>query len=166
MRDDAFITLSKLTKRPMETGLQWNPSVDEETVTVSGTIRSALAGAILATASAGCEQKSPEEIRAKLHLPEPGYVADIDRGRTAFRASCAICHGRSGKGSGSGPPLVHKTYEPSHHPDAAFNLAVKNGVQQHHWNFGNMPPQPGVSPESTADITAYIRYLQQLSGIH
>jgi mono/diheme cytochrome c family protein len=114
---------------------------------------------------AGCEQKTPGEIRARLHLPAPDHVADVDRGRREFRRACARCHGRSGGGSSSGPPLVHATYEPSHHPDAAFHLAVRNGVQQHHWNFGNMPPQAGVSAESTADITAYIRYLQRLSGI-
>lgn len=133
---------------------------------MSGTSGRIVIAFLLVTPTLGCEQKSPEEVRARLHLPAPDYVADADRGRTAFRRTCARCHGRSGGGSSAGPPLVHKTYEPSHHPNTAFHLAVRNGVQQHHWNFGNMPRQPSVSAESTADIAAYIRHMQRLAGIH
>jgi len=112
-----------------------------------------------------CGKGDPEQIRQKLHLPEPGYVPDLERGRMAFTETCAVCHGGNGRGSRQGPPLLHKTYEPGHHPDMAFHLAVKNGVRQHHWNFGDMPPQPDISPGQVSDIIAYIRMEQRRVGI-
>ena len=68
-------------------------------------------------------------------------------------------------GTQIGPPLVHKIYEPSHHSDAAFLLAVRNGTVQHHWNFGNMPAQPTVTDAETREITLYVRALQREAGI-
>ena len=36
-------------------------------------------------------------------------------GEQVFNANCAVCHGENAAGRfGSGPPLVHKIYEPSH----------------------------------------------------
>ena len=64
-----------------------------------------------------------------------------------------------------GPPLVHVIYEPSHHGDAAFVLAVRPGVRAHHWPFGNMLPVEGVSDRAVADIIAYVRALQRANGI-
>ncbi len=86
-------------------------------------------------------------------------------GKTLFARQCAACHGADLKGSGKGPPLLHKIYEPSHHSDAAFQLAAKNGSRAHHWNFGDMPPVPGISPDEVAHITAYVRVEQRKVGI-
>jgi hypothetical protein len=61
--------------------------------------------------------------------------------------------------------LRHKIYESSHHSDAAFQLAAKNGVVAHHWKFGDMPPVPGVTPDDVAHITAYVRAEQRKVGI-
>ena len=84
------------------------------------------------------------------------------QGETAFKANCATCHGVNAAGKdGFGPPLVHKIYEPSHHGDMAFVLAAKRGVRQHHWPFGNMPPQPHVNDQEIRAIIAYIRPLQR-----
>jgi len=115
---------------------------------------------------AGCGELQPGEGRKNLHLPEEGYIVDLGKGESSYLDNCQVCHGRLGSGARQGPPLVHKTYEPSHHPDMAFHLAVKNGVRQHHWNFGDMPPQLHVSPERTADIAAYIRTIQRKQGIN
>ncbi|MFD1341497.1 c-type cytochrome [Litorisediminicola beolgyonensis] len=88
-------------------------------------------------------------------------------GERAFDAVCAACHGENAAGrNGSGPPLVHKIYEPSHHGDMAFQLAVQNGVRAHHWNFGSMPPQPGLTGADVANIVAYVRELQRANGIN
>ncbi|EFL90932.1 cytochrome c [Ahrensia sp. R2A130] len=87
-------------------------------------------------------------------------------GEKLFTTNCAACHGTNAAGNdGAGPPLVHIIYEPSHHGDMAFQLAVKNGVRQHHWPYGNMPPIAGVSEADTAAITAYVRTLQRANGI-
>ena len=88
------------------------------------------------------------------------------QGETEFKTNCASCHGVNAAGKdGFGPPLVHKIYEPSHHGDMAFVLAVKQGVRAHHWKFGNMPPVAGVSDQEIQAIIAYVRALQRANGI-
>ncbi|MGH1460209.1 MAG: c-type cytochrome [Paracoccaceae bacterium] len=93
--------------------------------------------------------------------------ANAEIGKAAFEAKCAACHGANAAGQdGVAPPLVHKIYEPSHHGDAAFLLAAKNGVRAHHWRFGNMPPVEGVTDGDVKMIVAYVRELQRANGIN
>jgi len=93
--------------------------------------------------------------------------AQAELGKTAYEAECAVCHGVNAAGQdGVAPPLVHKIYEPGHHGDAAFLLAVRNGVRAHHWRFGNMPPIDGVSDDDVTRIVAYVRELQRANGIN
>ena len=93
-------------------------------------------------------------------------TADAKIGKRAFEAKCAECHGANAAGrNGLGPPLVHKIYEPSHHSDMAFIMAVKTGVRAHHWRFGNMPPIGGVTDAEVKLITRYVRELQEENGI-
>ena len=88
-------------------------------------------------------------------------------GKLAFEAKCAVCHGANAAGQdGVAPPLVHKIYEPSHHGDASFLLAARNGVRAHHWRFGSMPPVEGVSDDDIRMIVAYVRELQRANGIN
>ena len=88
-----------------------------------------------------------------------------DDGAALFAENCARCHGDAGDGTDMGPPLVHKLYEPGHHPDFSFQRAVKNGVIAHHWDFGDMPPVAGLSEDEVTQIIAYIRGLQREGGI-
>jgi mono/diheme cytochrome c family protein len=97
-------------------------------------------------------------------VPELSPVAEA--GREAFSANCSRCHGEYAGGTGQGPPLVHKWYHPNHHADAAFFLAAKRGVPQHHWKFGNMPPHPQVGERSLQQIVQYVRELQQANKIY
>ena len=87
-------------------------------------------------------------------------------GAVLFDAHCALCHGERAVGTAQGPPLVHRLYEPGHHPDAAFHRAVQRGVTSHHWSFGNMPRVAGVSKPDVTSIVAYVRTLQRARGIH
>jgi len=87
------------------------------------------------------------------------------QGKIAFDANCAQCHGSNAAGTANGPPLVHDIYNPGHHGDEAFFRAAKRGVPQHHWPFGNMPPQLDVSDKQLAAIVRYIRELQEANGI-
>ena len=96
---------------------------------------------------------------------DPLAGGDPGRGQELFSANCAACHGANATGTPSGPPLVHQYYEPSHHGDAAFLMAVQQGVQPHHWDFGPMPAIPGLSTDDVADIVAYVRKLQREAGI-
>jgi mono/diheme cytochrome c family protein len=87
------------------------------------------------------------------------------QGEQAFIENCTACHGENAGGGPGGPPLVHKLYNPGHHADGAFFIALKRGVTQHHWRFGNMPPQPQVSAAETKAIIRYVRELQAANGI-
>ncbi|WP_291988226.1 cytochrome c [Candidatus Accumulibacter sp. ACC007] len=97
--------------------------------------------------------------------PSPGLMPNPAAGKTLFEKNCASCHGANLQGSDKGPPMLSKIYEPSHHGDAAFQLAVKNGSRAHHWKFGDMAPVPGLSPDDVAQITAYVRLEQRKAGI-
>ncbi len=37
-------------------------------------------------------------------------------------------------------------------PALEIQLAAKRGVTRHHWNFGNMPPQPQVNERQVEGI--------------
>lgn len=88
-------------------------------------------------------------------------------GKRAFEAKCASCHGDNAAGqNGVAPPLVHRTYEPSHHSDEAFQMAVRNGVRAHHWSFGNMPPVEGLTRADVQYIVRYVREVQRENGIN
>lgn len=96
----------------------------------------------------------------------PELSATAAAGRDIFDAKCATCHGENAAGrDGKGPPLIHKIYEPSHHADMSFQMAVERGVRGHHWPFGDMPPVDGVSREDVGRIIAYVRELQRANGI-
>lgn len=96
----------------------------------------------------------------------PNLDAEAAIGEAIFVKNCSTCHGANAAGrDGFGPPLVHIIYEPNHHGDASFYLAVARGVRAHHWPFGNMPAIVGVSEEDTSAIITYIRTLQRANGI-
>ena len=101
------------------------------------------------------------------NLPPPPSAIPVEyaAGAGAFERHCASCHGEYGRGTAVGPPLVHPYYVPSHHSDLAFQFAVQRGVAAHHWRFGDMPPQPQVTPSELELLIAYVRWLQQEAGI-
>jgi mono/diheme cytochrome c family protein len=87
------------------------------------------------------------------------------QGKGLFDKHCATCHGLDLKGSDKGPPFLHPVYEPAHHGDTSFQMAVKFGSRAHHWRFGDMPPVQGVTADDVAHITAYVRQKQRQAGI-
>ena len=97
--------------------------------------------------------------------PPPTTPVEHVAGERLFDANCRSCHGAYARGTTVGPPLVHVVYEPGHHADAAFYVAAERGVVQHHWRFGNMPPQPQVGRAEMGRIIAYVRWLQREAGI-
>ncbi|MDH5229845.1 MAG: cytochrome c [Gammaproteobacteria bacterium] len=100
-----------------------------------------------------------------LPIPPKDFVANAINGKALYQQHCQLCHGKEAKGSRQGPPLIHKIYEPNHHADLSFYMAVNRGVQSHHWKFGNMPAIPGVNPKQAAHIIRYIRQEQKAAGI-
>jgi mono/diheme cytochrome c family protein len=116
---------------------------------------------ILLAGSPACSQGEPVS-----KSPAGPAPAEFQVGEAKFTANCAACHGRAGVGTGHGPPLVHKIYEPNHHGDAAFQRAAANGVSAHHWEFGNMPRIDSVTPEDVDQIVRYVRWLQRQADIY
>ena len=86
-------------------------------------------------------------------------------GRILFDRTCAACHGQNAAGTDRGPPLVHDIYNPGHHSDDSFVLAARMGVRSHHWPYGDMPAQPGVTEAQARAIATYVRELQAVNGI-
>ncbi len=128
--------------------------------------------AVAATAAAGLAlwQKRTDPGRPPVSIAgepeESGAPMPAGAGAALFAENCAACHGADAFGTDRGPPLVHRIYEPSHHPDEAFLVAMLLGVRQHHWNFGSMPPVEGLAEPEARAILAHLRALQRANGIH
>ena len=93
-------------------------------------------------------------------LPDSKYKPSISQGKSSYQSHCMKCHGINLLGTTRGPSLLDNVYNPSHHSDLSFYIAVKNGVKQHHWKFGDMPMITGLTPERVSDIVSYIRWMQ------
>ncbi|MFL5514764.1 MAG: c-type cytochrome [Gemmatimonadales bacterium] len=118
--------------------------------------------ALVATLLAACKGR-PDQPPADI---DPGPVpAALAEGERTYQTRCRECHGPHGVGTTHGPPLVHPYYEPSHHADEAFRLAIRSGVRPHHWHFGPMPPISGMDDRAISAVIGYIRWLQQQRGI-
>jgi mono/diheme cytochrome c family protein len=105
------------------------------------------------------------EAEQEITVAVPELSPEATVGMTAFETYCFECHGKNAAGTDKGPPLVHPVYRPAHHGDFSFVRAVTNGVPQHHWLFGSMPPQPQVSRQEIDQIIVYLRELQRANGI-
>lgn len=90
----------------------------------------------------------------------PQMPATVAEGEKLFHSYCAGCHGEKAAGTTRGPSFLSPIYKPDHHGDESFVFAAMNGVRSHHWNFGDMPPVPGVSPGEVRKIIGYVRWLQ------
>ena len=125
--------------------------------------------ALFLAACSGQDEPQYETASSDAGGPVAVTVPDLSdkarAGETVFNANCALCHGANASGTGLGPPLVHKIYEPNHHQDFSFRNAVQNGVPAHHWQFGNMPPAPQVAEDDVERIICYVRELQRANGI-
>ena len=116
---------------------------------------------IVATWRSGADHRAvrPEEIIL------PDLSPEARAGKVVFDAKCASCHGANAARTDKGPPFIHDIYNPGHHADAAFYLAVQRGVRRHHWRFGDMPALPDVTKAEVASIIHYVRELQAANGI-
>ena len=131
-----------------------------------------LAALLIVLTLAGCSeadtatyQDSSESEAIEQAIVVPALSDQAVAGQQVFNTTCVLCHGVNAAGTNQGPPLVHKIYEPGHHGDFAFRNAVSNGVPAHHWQFGNMPPVPGVGEGEVEEIICYIRELQRANDI-
>lgn len=139
---------------------------------LAGTIAVALVGAyaFLRSPVSGSDEQplsaaGAEPTMVSINVPDVEGNAAI--GKQFFQKTCAVCHGENAAGKeGSGPPLIHVIYEPSHHADETFQRAVAMGVRSHHWRFGDMPKIQGLTRGDVSMIIAYIREVQRANGIN
>lgn len=80
------------------------------------------------------------------------------QGRALYKQWCSSCHGNTTGGTRRGPPLV--IYDIENYDNASFLAAIRDGVKQQHWSFGDMPPISAVSGEQARKIIAYVRETQ------
>lgn len=113
---------------------------------------------LLALASCGGQAGEPD---TGIQPQDPGLV---EAGASLFDANCAVCHGGDLRGTPVGPSLLSVVYEPGHHADGAFLAAVFQGSRAHHWQFGDMPPIPGLTVEDVQAIVAFVRERQRVQG--
>jgi len=94
----------------------------------------------------------------------PQDSALVEAGSELYAAHCAECHGSDLRGTDRGPSHLSQLYEPGHHGDGAFLVAVLRGVPAHHWNFGAMPPIQDLTPDNVEAIVAFVRERQRIDG--
>jgi cytochrome c5 len=124
---------------------------------------------VLAVVAGGAAMIGFQLVRPSKELPHRVHVpmlSELGRtGKAAYDSYCAECHGKNGSGTDKGPALIHRVYHPGHHGDAAFFLAARAGVRQHHWGFGDMPARPHLSDEQITAIVRFVREVQLANGI-
>jgi len=128
-------------------------------------LRSGLITASLCLLLIGCGEDPSGNDPQVVHLTTPPLSETARLGAEVFIANCAECHGATAGGTAEGPPLVHIYYEPGHHADFSFQVAVRQGTRQHHWEFGDMDPVPGLSDREVNEIICYVRELQYANDI-
>jgi mono/diheme cytochrome c family protein len=95
---------------------------------------------------------------------EPAAPGGSGQGGELYQSNCASCHGADLRGTDKGPSHLSIVYEPNHHGDDSFRSAIVNGAQQHHWNFGDMAPIPGLDDDEIEAVIGYIRSEQERQG--
>lgn len=121
------------------------------------------AALLLALPLAACGEEG-DEVDAGSVATTDG-AADGGKGAALYAESCALCHGSDLRGSAMGPSHLSQVYESSHHSDDSFRSAIANGSAQHHWDFGAMPPVPGLDDDEVDSIIAYVRAQQREHGL-
>lgn len=143
------------------------PPSDEDPRRADWTPRIAIAALLMGTVVLFWNvARSPMRPAVPVTVVVPALSEEEQAGEQVFEQHCMTCHGKHAAGtSKTGPPLVHKIYEPSHHGDGAFFRAVRQGVTAHHWHYGHMPVLATVSDPEIAAIVRYLRALQRANGI-
>ncbi len=85
-------------------------------------------------------------------------------GSVPYAEHCASCHGTDLRGTSQGPSHLSIVYEPGHHPDWSFEVAIREGVRAHHWNHGDMPAIPDIDDDEILEVISYIRAVQEDQG--
>lgn len=125
-----------------------------------GRVLAAAAGLALVAAACGGPTEADD---AGTAIP-PQAEELVAVGAAIYEAKCAECHGSDLRGTDKGPSHLSEVYEPNHHADGAFILAIQRGSPEHHWRFGDMPRIDGLDGDDIAAVTAFVREQQRIHG--
>ena len=139
-------------------------------------LRMALTILITCVIAAACGADADEVGDTSAAEPIPTQAADvitpastaaelaIPDGAEVYQQYCAECHGVGLRGTDEGPSQLSIIYEPNHHGDYAYRVAIREGTREHHWWFGDMPPVEGISDLEIEKVISFIRAEQQRLG--
>ncbi len=132
--------------------------------------------ALFATLSVACGADASERGDSSAAEPIPTQAPDVTApagtaaelaipdGAEVYQQFCAECHGVDLRGTDKGPSQLSIIYEPNHHGDYAYRVAIRDGTREHHWWFGDMPPVEGISDLEIEKVISFIRAAQQRLG--
>ena len=108
-----------------------------------------------------------EKISLKATPKFPAQLsAEAQHGRDVINEKCADCHGVDGTGgSRKGPPILHSMYRREIFPDILFRQAMVHGKREKNWRFGPMEPVAGITEDDIVGVIAFVRELQDATGI-
>lgn len=86
-----------------------------------------------------------------------GPTTELERGEAIYAANCAQCHGGDLAGSDRGPSLLDPVYGPDQLSDVEFADAVRNGVAERLWDFGDMPGNGSYTEAQVDALLAFVR---------
>ncbi|WP_419853663.1 c-type cytochrome [Candidatus Poriferisodalis sp.] len=96
--------------------------------------------------------------------PTTAAALAIPDGAAVYQQYCAECHGADLRGTDKGPSQLSIIYEPNHHGDYAYRVAIRDGVREHHWWFGDMPPVEGITDLEIEKVISFVRSEQERLG--
>lgn len=96
---------------------------------------------------------------------DDGADSAVGRGAAVYRANCSACHGDDLRGASTGPSLLLTIYGPEELPDEAIRDAVRNGVSEERFEFGEMPANGALGDERIDLIIDHIRDVQAAEGL-
>lgn len=96
--------------------------------------------------------------------PTTAAAPAVPDGAAVYQQYCAECHGVDLRGTDKGPSQLSIIYEPNHHGDYAYRVAIREGTREHHWWFGDMPPVEGITDLEIEKVISYIRAEQERLG--
>jgi mono/diheme cytochrome c family protein len=82
-----------------------------------------------------------------------------NRGAGPYAANCAVCHGDALQGTSRGPTLLDPVSIEL--TDATMRNAIRNGVAETRWQFGDMPANGALRDAQVNEIIAFVRAGQE-----
>ena len=137
-------------------------------------LAAAIVAACAAAAACGADASDAGEALAAEPTSAPGTSVPATAstnpttaapdGAAVYQQYCAECHGVDLRGTDKGPSQLSIIYEPNHHGDYAYRVAIRDGAREHHWWFGDMPPVEGITDLEIEQVISFIRAEQQRLG--